>query len=553
MRDPRTIALLIGLGSIGLGARSSSAYTIEGLDGPPTANELASLKAGLKFDYKAAAMTCSGPPCGPFNIFLGNHGNNYVYGQSGGAVEGMIALYQVTKDREVLDSMVYFADQMLAHRNDRYKTHDMYTGKPELCWPNKDPGPEYGYCGTEQGDVLGHITSVALEIVKSPSVWDKTTPVPDALHFGPTYLERAHGYLTDCSKTIDTFIIPQLVDGNSRFRWPDSAAFAALGSRYAGNRGKTVPWNQNTMLANGFLSIATALGVLGEETATVTRYDAIVKTWVRALIDGGVVKGMVMGNPTYDWCYGSADKPPGCSEDVGHGGYDFWGVYRAFARPKLGFTMAEVVPFANTFRYLIMKGGSFSSKVDGSGTGGNVGSTWLYAAFFRHDIFQAVATPLIGAAKGGDPDTAGRILWSKYMNSRSWQPEETYGDVPVVPPGSPDAAAGPSGDTEDGGSTIDSLAAGTGGTGAVATPDAGGGAATGGRSAAGGGGGAGAGATGGAGGNDDTGSSNPRRSRAGRGGCQVGDGEASGWGWVMLGGAIMFVLCPLRSDRPKGR
>jgi hypothetical protein len=211
------------------------------------------------------------------------------------------------------------------------------------------------------------------------------------------------------------------------------------------------------MLANGFLSIAMALDVLGEEPATVARYDKIVKAWVRALIDGGVVKGMAMGNPTYDWCYGSNDRPPACSEDVGHGGYDFWGVYRAYARPQLGLTMAEVAPFANTFRYLIMKAGAgFAAKVNGSGAGGNVGSTWLYAAFFRHDIFPAVATALLPAATKNDPDTAGRILWGKYMNSRAWKPEERYGDPPLTPdaavpadadaPGpaaAPDAAAVP--------------------------------------------------------------------------------------------------------------
>jgi hypothetical protein len=263
--------------------------------------------------------------------------------------------------------------------------------------------------------------------------------VPDTMKFGATYLERARSYLTECRRTIDTFIIPELVDAKDRFRFPDSAAFAGLGSRYAGNRGRTVPWNQNTMLANGFLSIAMALDVLGEEPATVARYDAIVKAWVRALIDGGVVAGTAMGNRTYDWCYGSNDKPPACSEDVGHGGYDFWGVYRAYARPQLGLTMDEVVPFANTFRYKIMLGTGFAAKVDGSGTGGNVGSTWLYAAFFRHDIFPSVAGALVAAAKGGDPDTAGRILWSKYMNSRDWKPEDRYGD----PPSGTDAGATP--------------------------------------------------------------------------------------------------------------
>jgi hypothetical protein len=302
------------------------------------------------------------------------------------------------------------------------------------------------------------------------------------------------------------------------------------------------------MLANGFLSIATALDVLGEEPATVARYDAIVKTWVRALIDGGVVKGTAMGNPTYDWCYGSNDKPPGCSEDVGHGGYDFWGVYRASARSKLGFTMAEVVPFANTFRYLIMKGGGFSSKVDGSGTGGNVGSTWLYAAFFRHDIFQAVATSLVGAARGGDPDTAGRILWSKYMNSRNWQPEETYGDVPAVPPGPSDAAAGSSEGPDDAGAA--DASAGAGGGGSSGEPDASTVAGTGGRgdaagAATGGAGPGGDGEVGGAGG--DEGAGRPRPARKGSG-CSVGDLSAAAWPWPVLAVMLLLSRCVRRED-----
>ena len=121
------------------------------------------------------------------------------------------------------------------------------------------PRPRYGYCGTEQGDVLGHITSVALELVKSPLLWNKTTPVPDTLGFGKTYLDRARALPAECRSTIDTFIIPEMVD-------PATTAFASRQRRLRrarpalpGTCRQTVPWNQNTMLANGFLSIAMAL------------------------------------------------------------------------------------------------------------------------------------------------------------------------------------------------------------------------------------------------------------------------------------------------------
>src|SRR4051812_10408461 len=318
----RSRRVLLGVLGLALAAGRAEAFVIEGLQGPPTAKELASLKAAFAFDFAAPAPTCAAAPCGPYNVFLDNNHNNYVYGQAGGAMEGMVALYQVSKDRAVLDDMIWFAQQMIAHRNDRFRKRTIFTGKVEACWPNKpaDAG-DAGYCGTEQGDVLGHISSVALEIAKTPALWGETSPVPDILQLGPTYLERARGIIAECRKTIDTFIVPWMVDPSNRLRFPDSPAYRAMGAAYAKQAGQHVPWNQNAMLANGFLSIAMALDRLGEEPDTVRTYQAIEKAWIDAFLTH-VTKTQVMGNPVYDWCYGSDQLPPGCSEDIGHGGYD---------------------------------------------------------------------------------------------------------------------------------------------------------------------------------------------------------------------------------------
>src|SRR6185369_17848706 len=70
------------------GPAFGAGFVIDGLDGPPTANELASLTAGLKVDYRGPVLTCDASPCGPYNVFVGNHHNNYVYGETGGALEG---------------------------------------------------------------------------------------------------------------------------------------------------------------------------------------------------------------------------------------------------------------------------------------------------------------------------------------------------------------------------------------------------------------------------------------------------------------------------------
>jgi hypothetical protein len=506
-----------------LGERAASAqYLVQGLDGPVSGAEIDAFKSFMK--SKLADTSGNGP----FNAFVGNRGNNYVYGQSGGALEGIISMYEVSKDPELLDQAVWFADQMLGHRNDRFNTRMIFTGKPELCWPNKLPtDPDAKYCGTEQGDVLGHITAVAKLIAKSPFLWNKTTPVEDKLGYGKTYLERARSYIRECKRSIDTFITPYFVHPTSkRFVTPDRDDYGALGDRYQRARGKTVPWNQNTMLAGGYLNIAEALDLLQEDPATVVEYDVIVKAFTDAFFEK-VTKGQAMGNPVYNWSYASDDTGPDYRypEDLGHGGYDFWGLYKAFVRGKQGISKDSMVAFANTVRYVIMRpNGSFSEKV--GGTGGDrpsMGSTWLYVMFFRPDLYKTIAGSLVGDAKG-DPDTAGRLLWAKYMSSRNWAMDPPiYGDggVPAPPPPVADAGAGDAGGAREAG------AGGAGGAGSGGAGGGGSGGATGagGVGGAGGGQGGGGGASGGGGAPGATGGAGAGgRAGGGGGGAQGGGG-----------------------------
>ena len=105
-------------------------YLVEGLQGPVTKAEIDAYKAVMK-----AKMANPGAN-GPYNAFLGNRGNNYVYGQAADAVEGLISMYEVTRDQEFMDHLVWFTDQMLLHRNDRFLKWTTFTGKVEPCWPN---------------------------------------------------------------------------------------------------------------------------------------------------------------------------------------------------------------------------------------------------------------------------------------------------------------------------------------------------------------------------------------------------------------------------------
>ncbi len=530
--------LSFGLLALGLPTPALAQFVVQGLDGPVRPAEVDAFKLHMK--ARLAEQTANGP----FNVLVGNRNNNYVYGQSGGALESLVTMYEVTRDREVMDQMIWFADQMLLHRNDRFQTRTIFTGKQEPCWPNKLAGAvDERYCGTEQGDVLGHITAVARLIARNRTLWNERTPVEDRLKLGATYLERARGYIRECRQTIDGFITPWFVHPTSRrLVFPDTDSYGALGERYARARGKTVPWNQNTMLVGGYLNIADALDALGEDRATVAAYDAISKAFVDAFF-ANVAKAEAGGQPVYRWSYASDDMGPDFRypEDIGHGGYDFWGIYKAFVRGKLGLKPDQMVAFANTVRYVIMRpNGSFSEKVNG--TGGDrpsLGSTWLYVIFFRPDLYRTIAGSLLPAA-AGDPDTAARVLWAKHMNASGWMM-----DPPPPPPG-PDQSDGGTQPVADaaGADRVDGLASdgapdaaspsSTGGTGAVS--GTGGQAATGGTGAAGqtASGGSGAGGNGGsssdargAGAPGSAGSGNSQPRGRGASGCQLAPGLAT--------------------------
>jgi hypothetical protein len=445
-----TLAVMAAVAAVGRPRPAAAQFVVEGLDGPVRPTEVDAFKRHMR--TRLAEQTA----IGPFNVLVGNRNNNYVYGQSGGALEALVTMYEVTKDREIMDQMVWFADQMLLHRNDRFQTRTIFTGKPEPCWPNKlADAPDARYCGTEQGDVLGHITAVARLIARNPTLWNERTTVEDRLKLGPSYLERARGYIRECRQTIDGFITPWFVHPTSRrLVFPDTDAYGALGERYARARGKTVPWNQNTMLVGGYLNIAEALDALGEDPATVAAYDAISRAFVDAFF-AHVVKAEAAGQPVYRWSYASDDPGPEFRypEDIGHGGYDFWGIYKAFVRGKLGVRPDQMVPFANTVRFVIMRpNGSFSEKV--TGTGGDrpsLGSTWLYVIFFRPDLYRTIAGSLLPAA-ASDPDTAARVLWAKHKNASGWR-MDPGNDPPLSPePGPADGGRPPTADAgiEDG-------------------------------------------------------------------------------------------------------
>jgi MYXO-CTERM domain-containing protein len=476
-------------------------YLVEGLKGPVTQNEISAFKT----EMKAKLANLSGN--GPFNVFVGNRKNNYVYGLTADAVEGLLAMYQLTRDQEFLDHLIWFADQMVLHRNDRHRKYTIFTGKIEPCWsncPETDATCQW-YCGTEVGDVVGHIAAVAKLILENRAIHARPVAGPaDSLNLGATYRERARGYLREVRVTLDQFLTPHFVEPMTRrFIWPVHPNYGDGSEKSVRARGKTIPWNQNTMMASGYQNVAEALALLGEDAGTVTEYHAIVKAFTDGFF-AKITRYMAMDQPVYNWSYASDDVGPNYryDEDAGHGGYDFWGIYKAYVGGKAGIARADMLPFANTIRYVMIRpdGIATANRVNGEGPDrAGLGSTYIYGAYLEPRFYEAIATTMLAGAKR-DPMTAGRLLLAKQMNARGWMEESaTGGDggAPTPPTKSDASTPGPADAGGQGGAGGGAAGAGAGGSGGAGV-GGGGGDATGGIGA-GGSGGTGGGAAGGPG------------------------------------------------------
>ena len=130
--------------------------------------------------------------------------NAMVYGSGGMAVESLGRLFEISRDRELLDLMLRFTDAMLAGRNDSKTGLIVWTGEREPVWPNSEPKDgQRAYAGTETGDVIGHIAYAARLILQNNSLRDQKVSAGDPHGFGATYRERAQRYVREMDHTVD--------------------------------------------------------------------------------------------------------------------------------------------------------------------------------------------------------------------------------------------------------------------------------------------------------------------------------------------------------------
>lgn len=392
----RQIPIIIALAVLAVYANVSRAdLLIESIDGPVTPAEIAAFKAHMRtMDYRGD-----------------NNHNNFVYGKAGNAAEAMGKMYEITHDREILDQFIKLADLMLAGRNDPEKGRILWTGKRELAWPNSpDSTDEYLYAGEENGDVIGHICYAAKLILDDKSLWNEK--LPD----GQTYLDHAKKYVSECDKTIDSYLLSNFVDPQThRYRSPTSPLFARLGDRAAKSMGKGVPWNQQMMLNNGFQRLAECHAVLGDDPNRVAQYDEIVKTSCNAFL-ASLVHYDVNGHDCVKWSYAADDNTLHYMEDAAHGGYDLL-IIRHYRSGRYGIKKESLSPFANTAMYVMNKGdGQFATRVDGVSKGKpatSLRATYLPLCEFVPDLWPIAAKAALPRAKD-DPLLTATILWMKH-------------------------------------------------------------------------------------------------------------------------------------------
>jgi len=368
---------------------------IESPNGPVTPKEISAFKAFLQTQ-----------PTGDSN----NH-NGWVYGNSGKDLEALGMVYEISQDQGILDQMIRFADAALASRNNPTNGRVIWTGKRELCWPNAATNSATAaYSGSENGDVVSHICYCAKLILKTPALGQQAVGIGDERGYGKTYRERALTYVREMDRTMDSFVEPWFVSTNgNQFRWPETPL-------YTFNHGGTpIPWNQQTMLGDGFLRLAECHELLGNDSARVKRYYDIVRANMNWFLSD-LHPGTKDGHPIYDWGYSAGRK----SEDVPHGGYDIWGLCRAFESRRFGIPATTMTNFANTLNYVIYDPEKkvFHMRVDGTDGGKaprkSLAASWTLLTEYspNDDLYHRVAEANLEPAKT-KPLEAAFILWMK--------------------------------------------------------------------------------------------------------------------------------------------
>jgi protein-S-isoprenylcysteine O-methyltransferase Ste14 len=274
----------------------------------------------------------------------------------------MQTFYSFTHDRRALDLAMVWSDAFLHARNDPTNGRIIWTGKRDLCWPNKATNDVQAFhAGAENGDVIEHIVNTARLILEDPAVWNQTAP-PDPFGLGVTCLDRAKTYVRECQRSADTTIVPWFVrrtkDGY-RLYHPDSPAYL----KCCGDNGP-VPWNQQQELAGALLRLAQCHRLLNDGDTNIAYYEKIT-TDAADWFFASALPVSAHNRVCYQWAYVAPRDPADWPEVTTESDYDMF-IFRAF-QANLGPTRLQMQRLINTARFVMYLGTNrIAGKVNGT-------------------------------------------------------------------------------------------------------------------------------------------------------------------------------------------
>lgn len=396
------VALITMVALVHTSTRAMANMVIDSLDGPITQNEIDSFKSYIQHLE---------PVVWPNTERLQTE---YAQGKTGENIKAMGLMYELTRDIDILNRMIYFTDVVLSQRNDilpaPYGQRTVWTNTIAPVWPGNSTG--IAAADSANADPVGHLANSAKLILQTPSIWNTIVPDGDPYGNGATYKERATKFLAEADYVADEFIFKHLLDLSN-----DNKYYFSTESPYF--TGAMMPWNQQMMISYGLLNLAQAHELLGDNPTLVAQYDAIIQANLDWFFKEDTAKRIFTtsaGNLAYFWGY-----LPDLStrEDNSHGSLDVAGFYRAYLSGRYDITAEELKPFANTFVDIMMRGlTDFAGRVDGTDGTGNSSPTnyarsgYIYLTALRPDKYYDI-TYANSLRAGTSLDSFSRLMWAK--------------------------------------------------------------------------------------------------------------------------------------------
>ncbi len=393
----------------------------EGVNGDVTTNEYRAFIDKLNFQS---------PP-------TNNIGNLMADEKDAAKLHGMQTFYSFTHDRRVLDYAVVWSDEFLHARNDPVNGRIIWTGKRDLCWPNKATNDVQAlHSGAENGDVIEHIVATAKLILEDPSLWAQAAPA-DKYGFGATYLDRAKTYVRECQRSAESTIVPWFVRSTKdgyRLYHPDSPGYL----KACGDHGPS-PWNQQQCIVGALLRLAQCHRLLNDGDTNIAYYEKITADSASWFFSTALPVSS-RGRVCYDWAYVATLDIPTVPEDTSHADYDTL-VFRAY-QANLGPTRQQMQRLINTARFVLYQGTNrFAGQVNGTSNERRyerkyLDFEWIEMSVLDRELYKIVGTAVLTSHEYFDNvGVEAAVLAAKhYWATNQSVPAEMVEDATGIPP-----------------------------------------------------------------------------------------------------------------------